>query len=102
LSLLRRIEQAQKTADGQPTEPLTPVPYTGVRRATSVGREQQLRELRDALQVDVIANSHELFSAADDAELHERIGAIVDRKLAATSFAITREERLRVIEEVVA
>jgi pilus assembly protein CpaF len=102
LSLLRRIEQAQKTADGQATEPLIPVPYEGVRRATSVGREQQLREVRDALQRDVISSSKELFSAADGDELRERIGGIVDRMLAANSFAVTREERLRLIDEVIA
>ena len=101
MSLLRRIAQAQKTADGQPTESLTPVPYEGVRRASSVGREQQLREIRDAMQTDVIANSHELFSAANDEQLHERIAGVVDRMLAENSFAVTREERLRLIDEVV-
>ncbi len=101
MSLLSRIERAQKAADGQPTEALPPVPYTGIRRAGSVGREQQLRAIRDALQADVIASSRELFSAADGDELHERIGAIVDRMLAANSHAVTREERLRLIEEVV-
>ena len=101
MSLLRRIEQAQKTADGQPSEPLTPVPYEGVRRTTSVGREQQLRTIRDAMQADVIANSHELFSAAADDQLRERIAGVVDRMLAANHFAVTREERLRLIDEVV-
>jgi pilus assembly protein CpaF len=102
LSLLRRIEKAQKDADGQPAEVLAPVPYESVRRAPSVGREQQLREIRDALQTDVIANSRELFSASDGPELHERIGGIVDRMLAANGFAVTREERVRLIGEVVA
>ncbi len=102
MSLLRRIERAQKTAEGQPSDPLTPVPYEGVRRAASVGREQQLREVRDALQADVITNSSELFSAEDDEALHERIGGIVDRMLAANSFAVNRDERLRLIAEVVA
>jgi len=101
LSLLRRIEQAQKTADGLPPDTLTPVPYTGVRRSVSAGREQQLRTIRDAMQADVIANSHELFSATDDEALHERISGLVDRMLATNNFAVTREERLRLIDEVV-
>ncbi len=102
MSLLRRIERAQQAADGQTGEAMTPVPYDGIRRASSVGREQQLREVRDALQAEVIASSKELFSAADGAELHGRIGIIVDRMLAANSFAVNREERLRLIDEVVA
>ena len=102
MSLLRRIERAQQIAEGQQTEVLTPVPYEGVRRAGSVGREQQLREVRDALQREVIASSRELFSAAEGDELHERIGGIVDRMLAANGFAVTREERGRLVEEVVA
>ncbi len=102
MSLLRRIERAQQIAEGQQTEVLTPVPYEGVRRAGSVGREQQLREVRDALQREVIASSRELFSAAEGEELHERIGGIVDRMLAANGFAVTREERGRLVEEVVA
>ncbi len=102
MSLTNRIEQARKRAEGQVAEALTPVPYEGVRRAGSVGREQQLREVRDALQHEVVASSHELFSAADNGALRDRIGGIVDRMLAANSFAVTREERLRLIEEVVA
>jgi pilus assembly protein CpaF len=102
LSLLRRIERAQQQTDGQQADTLTPVPYEGVRRTSSVGREQQLREVRDALQGEVIASSHELFSAADGEQLRERIGGIVDRMLAANSFAVNREERIRLIEEVVA
>lgn len=102
MSLLRRIERAQQIAEGQTAEPLTPVPYEGVRRTGSVGREQQLRDVRDALQRDVIASTRELFSAADDDELHERIAGIVDRMLAANGFAVTREERTRLIDEVVA
>ncbi len=102
MSLSSRIEQARKRAEGEPAEALAPVPYEGVRRATSLGREQQLREVRDALQRDVVASSKELFSAADGDELRTRIGGIVDRMLAANGFAVTREERLRLIDEVVA
>jgi pilus assembly protein CpaF len=103
LSLSQRIAKAQQAADGQvPTDSLSPVPYEGVRRAASVGREQQLREIRDALQADVIANSRELFSAEDGDALRERIGGIVDKMLADKGFAVTREERVRLIGEVVA
>ncbi|HEY5629683.1 MAG TPA: CpaF family protein, partial [Candidatus Limnocylindrales bacterium] len=102
MSLLRRIERAQKIADGQQTEALTPVPYEGLRRTGSVGREQQLRDVRDALQREVIASSRELFSAAEGEDLHDRIGGIVDRMLAANDFAVTRDERARLVEEVIA
>jgi pilus assembly protein CpaF len=102
LSLLRRIERAQQIAEGQQTEDLTPVPYQGVRRAGSVGRDQQLRDVRDALQREVIASSAELFSAEEGDELHERIGGIVDRMLTANDFAVTREERGQLVAEVVA
>ena len=101
MSLSRRIERAQNEAAGQ-VEDLTPVPYEGVRRTASLGREQQLREVRDALQAEVIASSAELFSAVDNEALHNRIAGIVDRMLAANSFAVTREERNRLIDEVVA
>ncbi len=102
MSLLRRIERAQQIAEGQRAEDLAPVPYEGLRRTGSVGREQQLREVRDALQREVIASSAELFSAEEGDELHERIGGIVDRMLAVNGFAVTREERGRLVEEVVA
>ncbi|HEY4753563.1 MAG TPA: ATPase, T2SS/T4P/T4SS family, partial [Candidatus Limnocylindrales bacterium] len=81
---------------------LAPVPFEGVRGAGSVAREQQLREVRDALNTEVIASSHELFTAADGEALQQRISAIVDRMLAANGFAVTRDERLRLIAEVVA
>jgi pilus assembly protein CpaF len=117
LSLSSRIEQAQKRAESQnggtPNgtaqngtaqngTTLSPVPFEGVRGAGSVAREQQLREVRDALNAEVIASSHELFTAADGEALTQRISAIVDRMLAANSFAVTRDERLRLIDEVVA
>lgn len=111
MSLSSRIAQAQKQAEGQPVapaqpagpgSPLAPVPYQGVRGAASIGREQQLREIRDALQHEVIASSHELFSAVDGEQLRERIGGIVDRMLAANGFAVTRDERVRLVDEVVA
>ena len=65
MSLLRRIERAQQIAEGQQAKDLAPVPYEGLRRTGSVGREQQLREVRDALQREVIASSAELFSAEE-------------------------------------
>ncbi len=102
MSLLRRIERAQQLAEGQETNVLAPVPYVTPRRSTATDRDAQLREVREALQREVIASSHELFSAADGQELHDRIGAIVDRMLVANGFAVTRDERLRLIDEVVA
>ena len=102
MSLLRRIEQAQQQTDPQQATVMTPVPYGGVRSATSAGREQQLRDVRDTLQREVISLSADLFTAVDDDVLRERIGSVVDRMLAANGFAVTRDERLRLIEEVVA
>ncbi len=107
MTLSQRIDQAKRAADGEPAasvppDSLTPVPYRGLGGVPSMGREQQLREIRDALQAEVIASSHELFSAEGDEELRARIGAIVDRMLAAHGFAVTRDERLRLVDEVVA
>ena len=110
MSLLRRLEQQATEAAkagtanqpaGQKASPAEPVPAES-RPARSAGRETYLDDVRLRLLDQVISASHSLLGAADSADVHSQVVAIVDRILQTNSFAVTRDERLRLIEDVVA
>jgi len=48
------------------------------------------------------ARSKSLFDADGSADIRAKVVAIVDRTISAGSFAVTRDERLQLIDEVIA
>jgi pilus assembly protein CpaF len=126
MSLLRRVERAQQAAElaqqaaeGQvlrqlvpvmaptpPTPPATPPtqprheprlhPGAGQRGPT---RDELIREIRMKLQGQVI-NAFDTLLDAKPAEVRQKIEGIVDRTIDAEGFAVTRDERTRLIDEM--
>jgi pilus assembly protein CpaF len=102
MSLLQRVERAQQEASspnaGQPVPVMAPVlaPQTPAQVA---GREDLLRSIRLRLQAEVISAFDTLL---DDkvTDIPTKITGIVDRTLALHGFAVTRDERLRLIDEM--
>jgi pilus assembly protein CpaF len=108
MSLLQRIERAQQKAVVDEPGKLTPssiavVPVTSpADRGRAAAREAMLREIRQKLQTDVIKQSGALLVPHAGVDVRAEIGGIVDRFLASSNVAVTREERNRLVEEVLA
>jgi pilus assembly protein CpaF len=118
MSLLQRVERAQKPAGGEtagsttpdapanaggsgalvPVGPATPSPARGPAR--NPAREQFLREIRIRLQEEVIHASDSLLSVPP-AEVRTRMAEIVDRIVSQHGFAVTRDERVHLVEGLV-
>jgi pilus assembly protein CpaF len=104
MGLLRRLEQVQQGPDtagaGAGTRaPAAPVAPT---HAPPGGREAYLSNVRIHLLDSVIAASHSLLDAADAAALHLKVEEIVDKIIDANRFAVGRDERKQLIEDVIA
>jgi pilus assembly protein CpaF len=65
-------------------------------------RDAYLAELRLKLLDQVIASSSALLEANDSADVRARVEGIVERTIAGSSVAVTREERLRLVDDVMA
>ncbi len=106
MSLLQRVERAQQRADTanagvlvpDPPPPPAPAPLNPGRVAA---REELLRDIRLRLQDEVMGAFHSLLDVADPTELESKVEVIVDRILRVHGFAVTHDERSRLIEELV-
>jgi pilus assembly protein CpaF len=102
MSLLQRVERAQQEASspnaGQPVPVMAPVlaPQTPAQVA---GREDLLRSIRLRLQAEVISAFDTLLDEKVT-DIPTKITGIVDRTIALHGFAVTRDERLRLIDEM--
>jgi pilus assembly protein CpaF len=93
------IEETQEPASAAPPPALAPpVPLTPVQVAK---REELLREFRLRLQDEVMVAFDSLLDVANPAELRSKVEVIVDRIVVQGGFAVTREERARLIGELV-
>ncbi len=109
MSLLRRVEQAQHDADAQsagttppPPPPAAPKPPPApMRPAQAAAREVLLRDIRVRLLDELSGSSGALFDAAAATDVRQRIEVIVDRIIRANGFAVTGDERLRLVEELI-
>jgi len=103
MSLLQRLEDLQQGADtdkaGAP--PRVPPPVDP-RLAQVAARGDRLRDIRLRLVDEVVGSSDALFDAGATTDVQAKVGTIVDRVIDANEFAVTREERRRLTEEVVA
>ena len=109
MSLTQRIQRAQREQQledevqgPQPPAPINALVPTVPAGETVVAREEFLREVRRGLQTEVVTNSHALFDATDTPDLRPQVDGIVDRYLAGNSLAVTRAERVRLVDEVLA
>jgi pilus assembly protein CpaF len=105
MSLLERVERAaQRRADSPDASapvPAAPVPPTVTLNPAQVAaREDALRIVRVSLIEEVTSASHSLFEATE-ADLRSKVEGVVDRVIAAQTFAVTRTERERLIEELI-
>ena len=106
MSLLKRVERAQEAARlseaggvAVPVEAPPPPPPVAVMAATP-GREALLREIREHLQTEVIGTIDTLLDYSPE-DVTGRVEAIVDRVLTRDDFAVTRDERLRLVDAMV-
>ena len=105
MSLLERVERAQRRADTpdasvEPVAPHTP-PTVTLNPAQVAAREEALRVVRASLIGEVTHASHSLFEATDAADLRTKVEGIVDRVIAAQTFTVTRPERQRLIDDLI-
>ena len=100
MSLLQRVERAQRGIDIPDTGALVPVGPATPRRTSAPGREDALREIRARLHDELIGAYDALREAGDDADVRARVEAIVDRAVDARGLVMTRDERRRLVEEM--
>ncbi len=108
MSLTSRIERAQQAATDAPgsaeakpaTSAVATVPIGAP--ANYAAREEWLREVRRRLQDEVVGSSHALFEASKTSDLRTAVDAILERFIVANGLAVTRGERNRLAEEVIA
>ncbi len=101
MSLLQRVERAQAAIDhpgGEPPIPvMAPPPVSPVRNAT---REELLREIRVRLQQEVIGAFDSILDVAPT-EVRTKVQGIVGRIIDRHGFAVTGDERRRLVDEMV-
>jgi pilus assembly protein CpaF len=104
MSLSSRIERVQQQGS-QPRPESTSTAVVTVPAgapAQLAAREEWLRDIRRRLQDEVVNASHALFEASSGSELHPQVEGIVDRFLASNAFALIRDERVRLVDELIA
>ena len=102
MSLLQRVERSQHgTADAaQPGLPARTEALTPSRASRVSGRDELFRDIRLRLQEEVIGAFGTLVEVPP-AEVRGKIEGIFDRVIEGDKFAVTRSERLQLIEEMV-
>jgi len=111
MSLLQRVEQAQKRAEAAeaaeasalvPAKPPAPAPAPVRQNPAQVAaREELLRDIRVRLQEEVMSVFDTLLDVADPADLRVKVEVVVDRVIDVRGFAVTHDERIRLIDETV-
>ena len=101
MSLLQRVERAQRGADIPGAGALVPVgPAAPPKPAPVPDREEFLREIRASLQVELIGAYEALREVSDPADARSKVEGILDRVINAHGFIVTRDERRNLIEEM--
>lgn len=102
MSLQQRVEKAQRKAGtpdaGGAERALVPAPPPPPR---APGREEMLRGVTDRLQDEVVNAFDSKLDIKNEAEVRARIEGMVDRIIGQYEFAVTRDERLRLIDEMI-
>jgi pilus assembly protein CpaF len=107
VSLSQRVERAQQQAERGEAE--TPVNSTDPGRALvpsrietprNPAREEMLRDIRLRLVAETIGAFDPKLNVKNPAEVRAKIEGIVDRVIG-VEFAVTRDERLRLVDEMI-
>ena len=80
--------------------PVGPGPSAGLGPTRTPVREELIREVRLHLQTEVVGAFKALLDAKDD-DVQRTIEGLVDRVIVRNGFAVTRDERVRLVEEMV-
>jgi pilus assembly protein CpaF len=80
--------------------PPAPTTTGHLRAAPTPVRDDMLRQVRTALQTEVV-NAFKTLLDVKEEEVRGKIESLVDRVIAKGGFAVTREERMRLVEEMV-
>jgi pilus assembly protein CpaF len=100
MSLLQRVERAQQQAEAPNDLPMVPVMApTPLTPAQVTGREELLKSIRLRLQAEIISAFDTLLDAKAT-DIRPKVEGIVDRTIKLHGFAVTREERVRLIDEM--
>ncbi len=100
MSLLQRMERAQRRA-AIAADALVPVAPPGppVRTPIAPGRETLLRDIRRQIQAEVMAAFRDQ-SELTGSEAREKVAAFIEGLTAWGNYIVTRDEKQRVLEEV--
>jgi len=102
MSLAKRVERAQQEAGilktGETGRALIPAPPEPARVP---GREEMLRGVTIRLQDEVVNAFDSKLDVKNAPEVRSRIEGMVDRIIGQYEFAVTRDERLRLIDEMI-
>ena len=102
MSLARRVERAQQGGDAADGSTLTPIQAPPAARIAQVtARRDLLHEIRLKLQAAVTSSSDSLFDVTAGTDVRRRVEGIVDRVVRESGSAVTSDERLRLVEELV-
>jgi pilus assembly protein CpaF len=88
---------------GTPDKPGKPaaIAHTGgLNAARARPREELLREVREVMQLEIV-EAFKVLLDAEDGEVRATIEPLVDRAIARGNHAVTREERTRLVDEMV-
>jgi pilus assembly protein CpaF len=104
MSLLQRVERVQREAEAAKNAAMVPVgpgpsPASAPRTRTPA-RDELLREVKGRLMTAVIGSSDLLLDTPAN-DIRGRVEGIIDGIIVGEHVAVTREERLRLIDEMV-
>jgi pilus assembly protein CpaF len=100
MSLLQRVERAQHGSDSPSAVAALPVePAAPPKPAQAASRDALLRDIKVRLQAEAVRAFDALRDSSNPADARTKLEGIVDRVIAVHGFVVTREERLRLIEE---
>jgi pilus assembly protein CpaF len=101
VSLLKRVERAQQLADDPTAEaPVVAPPPLAPSADRLAAREALLLDIRLRLQDEVMGAFDTLLDLTDETELLGRVEAIVDRVIRVQAYALTHDERQRLVDEL--
>ena len=100
MSLMQRVERAQQAAQGETPPPNALVPAAVVSPQNRSQREELLKDLRIRMQAEVVRAFDAILDAPPD-EIRGRIEGVADRVISENGYAVTRDERLRLVQELI-